>query len=420
MADLASPPTAGPTVDHEGVVAFAQALVRTPSVHDPARGWNETAVAHLVADQLAGWGWRPVLEEVAPGRPNVICVVEGGLPGPTLLFEGHSDVVTEGDPAGWTVDPFGGEIAGGRLWGRGSADMKSGVASMLFAAHALASTGPFPGRLKLAVLVDEEGMMLGAKHFVASGHAAGVDGAICCEPEAGEVCHVAKGALRFHIRSTGAMADGAMPHQGRNPLPAIGRLLDGLAEEQRRLQAAHPTDPFLGDVYLTPTVLRAGEPAQMNVMPANAELWVDVRTVPGVDHDAVIASVRELAVAAGAPDGVVVAVEVLDDRPAVHTPEDGPLVRAVLAAHEAVAGEPGRLGGVPGATDGTVITSRAGVPSVVYGPGGKWIAHQADEFVEVAEIIRAAEVYVEAARHFLTGGAVGGDPGDPTGQTRPR
>ena len=117
-----------------------------------------------------------MLEEVAPGRPNVICVVEGGLPGPTLLFEGHSDVVTEGDPAGWSRDPFGGEIADGRLWGRGSADMKSGVAAMLFAAHALAAAGPFPGRLKLAVLVDEEGMMLGAKHFVAAGHTADVAG----------------------------------------------------------------------------------------------------------------------------------------------------------------------------------------------------------------------------------------------------
>ena len=82
----------------------------------------------------------------------------------------------------------------------------------------------------------------------------------------------------------------------------------------------------------------------------------------------------------------------------------------MLGAHESVTGEPGRLGGVPGATDGTVITSRGGVPSVVYGPGGKWIAHQADEFVEVAEVRQAAEVYVEAARRFLAG-----EPGEPGG-----
>jgi succinyl-diaminopimelate desuccinylase len=404
MAGFTTPGIWPPVVDREALVAFAQALVRIPSVHDPARGLNEAPVARLVTDRLTGWGWSPVVEEVAPGRPNVICVVEGGLPGPTLLLEGHSDVVTEGDPAGWTVDPFGAEIVDGRLYGRGSADMKAGVAAMLWAAHALASAGPFPGRLKLAVLVDEEGLMLGAKHFVASGHAAGVDGAICCEPEAGEVCHVAKGALRLHARWTGAMAHGAMPHHGRNPLPAVARLVTRLHDEESRLQAAHPTDPFLGDVYLTPTVLRAGEPVQMNVMPATAELWVDVRTVPGVDHGEVVARVTALAAEAGAPDGVIAALDVIDDRPAVHTPADHPVVQAVLAAHEAVTGEPGRLGGVPGATDGTVITSRAGVPSVVYGPGGKWIAHQADEFVEVADLLQAADVYVEAACRFLAGG----------------
>src|SRR4249919_4004038 len=96
VTELAVPATDRPIVDRDGLIAFAQALVRTPSVHDPARGSNEAAVAHLVVEQLAGWGWQPVVEEVAPGRPNVICVVEGGLPGPTLLFEGHSDVVTEG------------------------------------------------------------------------------------------------------------------------------------------------------------------------------------------------------------------------------------------------------------------------------------------------------------------------------------
>ena len=91
----------------------------------------------------------------------------------------------------------------------------------------------------------------------------------------------------------------------------------------------------------------------------------------------------------------------IDDRPAVATADDHPLVAAVTAAHTAVTGSAARLGGVPGATDCTIITSRAGVPSVVYGPGGKWIAHQADEFVEIADLVTHAEVYVEAADRFL-------------------
>jgi succinyl-diaminopimelate desuccinylase len=388
-------------IDAEGVVAFTQALVRARSVHDPAAGTTEEPASRLVWERLRELGWEPWLEEVAPGRSNVLCLVEGGLPGPTLVFEGHTDVVTPGDPAGWVHDPFGGDIEDGRLYGRGSADMKAGVAAMIEATRALAAAGPFPGRILLAALVDEEGMMLGAKHFVAAGHADHADAAICCEPEEGEVCPVSKGALRVGVTFTGKMAHGAMPFQGRSPNLPLGRFLLATADLQHTLQHAHPTHPLLGDVWVTPTVLRAGEPVQMNVLPATAGVWVDVRTIPGVDHDAVVAELTRLAEEAGADTGVTAAVEVIDDRPAVDTPLGSAVVRALCEAHEAVTGDPAVIGGVPGATDGTVLTSRSGIPSVVYGPGGKWIAHQAEEFVEVGTIVEAAQVYLEAARRFL-------------------
>ncbi len=388
-------------IDREALVTFTQELVRIPSVHDPAGGRNEEPAARLVADRMRAFGWEPQVVEVAPGRPNVIATIDGGRPGPTLLFEGHTDVVTEGDTGTWTVDPFGAEIVDGRLYGRGSADMKSGVAAMLYAAKEVADEGPFPGRIVVAALVDEEGMMLGAKHLVASGGLAGVDGIICCEPEAGEVCNTAKGALRLRVDFAGKMAHGAMPHHGRNPNTALARFLVDIEDLQATLQDRHGEHEYLGHVYLTPTVLRAGEPVQMNVMPADASVWLDVRTIPGVDHEALAHDVGERARQAGKPTGVDARVTVIDDRPAVEIDPEDPLVRALCAAHEAVTGEPARLGGVPGATDGTVLTSQGGVPSVVYGPGGKWIAHQADEFVEVDEIVRCAEVFAEAARRFL-------------------
>ncbi len=197
------------------------------------------------------------------------------------------------------------------------------------------------------------------------------------------------------------MAHGAMPHQGRNPNAALAHFLVGMEAFQAELQAEYGEHPHLGWVYVTPTVLRAGEPMQMNVMPADAAVWLDVRTIPGVDHEALAAEVGERARQAGKPYGVDGQVVLIDDRPAVEIPEDDPLVLALCAAHEAVTGEPARLGGVPGATDGTVLTSQGGVPSVVYGPGGKWIAHQADEFVEVDDIVRCAEVFAAAARLFL-------------------
>lgn len=391
-------------MDTDALVAFTRELVRIPSVYDPDRGLSEAPAAELVAAQMRAFGWEPRLELVEPGRPNVIAVVEGDRPGPTLLFEGHTDVVTEGDHAAWSVDPFGGELRDGRIWGRGAADMKAGVAAMLFAVDELQQRGSFPGRIVLAALVDEEGMMAGAKHFVASGHAAGIDGAICCEPEGGEVCHVAKGALRLRVDLHGAMAHGAMPFQGRNPNTAVGEVLVALASAERRLQETHGEHPHLGRPWITPTVLRAGEPAQMNVMPGEAALWLDVRTIPSVDHTALLGEIERVTREAASANGVTASVHVIDDRPAVATPEQHALVQSVLDAHAAVTGTPGRLGGVPGATDGTVLTSRTGMASVVYGPGGKWIAHQADEYVEVDDLIAHAHTYTEAAARFLTSG----------------
>ncbi len=387
-------------IDAAALVELTRQLVRIPSVYDPARGLDEQPAADRVAAQMRAFGWAPQVDVVAPGRPNVIAVVEGGGgAGPTLMFEGHTDVVTEGE--GWTVDPFGADLVDGRLYGRGSADMKAGLAGMLFAVDALARRGPFPGRVMLAALVDEEGMMAGAKDLVARGRTAGVDAMICCEPEGGEICHVAKGALRLRVELTGKQAHGAMPFQGHNPNRAVGAAIGALAELEQALQARYGEHPHLGTVWITPTVLRAGEPAQMNVMPATAAMWLDVRTIPPVDHGELVSELTAAVAESGRELGVGVSVDVIDDRPAVATPEDDALVRAVWDAHAAVGSGPPRLGGVPGATDGTIITSRAGVPSVVYGPGGKWIAHQADEFVEVADLVTHAEVYVEAADRYL-------------------
>ena len=213
--------------------------MRIPSVYDPARGLNEAPAAELVDAQMRAFGWTPRVDVVADGRPNVIATIDGDRPGRTLLFEGHTDVVTEGDESAWSVDPFGAELRDGRIYGRGSADMKSGVAAMLFAADAVVRSGSFPGRIVVAALVDEEGMMSGVRDFVARGHADGVDGAICCEPEGGEICHAAKGALRLRIDLTGKMAHGAMPFEGRNPNRAAAAVIAALTDLERRLHDAH-------------------------------------------------------------------------------------------------------------------------------------------------------------------------------------
>lgn len=407
--------------DPDAVVALTAQLVRLRTVNGSANtsGANtssantgsangvEAPAASLVADIMRGFGWDVTVTDVAPGRPSVVAVVRGNGPGRTLMFEGHVDVVTEGDPADWSFDPFGGDVVAGRLRGRGSADMKSGVAAMIHATRAV-ELGGFAGTIVVGVLADEEGMMLGAKRFAADlnagaipGLTSGIDGVIVCEPEGGEVCPVAKGAIRITVRFVGAMAHGAMPKMGRNPLPALGSLLIALPEVERGYQQQVGTHESLGDFSLTPTVLAGGTLEQINVIPASAVLALDVRTLPGIDHPGLITLITRLAQQIAAEQNLAAEVTVLDDRPPVDTALDSPVVRSMLAGHQAATGEVAPLGGVPGTTDGTILTRDAGLPTVVYGPGGKWIAHQVDEFVEVADIETCTRAYIAAARHFL-------------------
>jgi succinyl-diaminopimelate desuccinylase len=388
------------TVDIDGIVEFTRRLVRIPSVNQPGQG--EARVVQEVVDLVRGWGWSPAVEEVAPGRPNCIIRVEGGLPGRTLLFEGHTDVVTPGDPEEWTHDPFGAEKVGNRIYGRGSADMKGGLAAMLFAARAVEEAGPFPGTIVLAVLCDEEEMMIGVHDFVARGHARGVDGAIVCEPEAGEICTTQKGAIRVRVDLGGAMAHGAMPHQGRNPIVAVTAFLSAVAEMESEYQADFGEHPDLGLTYLTPTHVTAGSLPQLNVIPSSALLTLDIRTVPGVAHEDLLLRLGAAADRVAHDTGVELSLTVLVDRPATATALDDPIVTAVAAAHREVTGDEPVFGGVPGTTDGTILWRDGGLPVVVYGPGGKWIAHQADEYVEIEDLRRHAEVYVAAALRFLS------------------
>lgn len=397
-----------PLVDEEAAVRLTRDLVRLRTVSEPGADDVEgPAVAHL-ARLFAEFGWAHEVTEVAPGRRNLVAVVEGGGgDGPTLMFEGHTDVVTEGRAEDWSVDPYGGEIRDGRLWGRGSADMKSGLAAMVHGVRGLQLAGPFPGRIVLGVLCDEEGMMLGAKAFAASPRASGVDGVIVCEPEGYEVCTSARGGIRLRLELTGVMAHGAMPQEARSPLVAGARIVEALAGVEEWAVRRFGTHPHAGSVTVTPTVLHAGDPAQLNVIPAHGLVGVDVRTVPGTGHEELISEVRRAAEDAAGTAGVSVELTVVDDRPAIEIAEGHPVVSALVAAHRDVHGSAPALGAVPGTTDGTILTRDAGLPTVVYGPGGKWIAHQKDEYVEVAEIGEYARVYAAAAWRFLTAGATG-------------
>ena len=165
-------------IDREELSRFAQDLIRIPSVYRPEEtDGNEGRVARFVADYLEREGFKVHMEEVAPGRPSVWSVWEGERPGKTLLFEAHTDVVTEGRAEDWSYPPFGAVRVGDLIYGRGACDTKGNLAAAVMAVRAIKGSGvPFPGKIILCHPVDEEGMMAGIKDFIERGHAEGVDG----------------------------------------------------------------------------------------------------------------------------------------------------------------------------------------------------------------------------------------------------
>lgn len=396
---------ASAAADADELVRLTRALVRIPSVYvpgDPAS--TEAPVAEFLVTYLRDRGLRVSAHDAAPGRPNVVADWDSGRPGRGLILEGHTDVVTEGDRGAWTRPPFDAIVEAGCIYGRGAADMKGGLAAAIVALEAVRRAAPhLPGRVRIAAVADEEGMMTGIKAFLAGGYARGFDAALICEPEENEICLHQKGAMRILATFKGQMAHGAMPYAGVNPIPQVARFILELVDEERRAQDRHRGHRFLGLPWITPTTIRApvhGEP-QLNVMAGEARLTVDVRTIPGQDHAALRQALEAAAERVRAADPrVAIVLEQIEDRPWTETPATASIVRAVERAIRAVTGREPRYGGVPGATDGTFLHA-AGIPIVTIGPGKRDIPHQVDEYVSIGELIEAARVYAAAIVYFL-------------------
>jgi succinyl-diaminopimelate desuccinylase len=394
-------------VDADELVALTRDLIRIPSVVRPGDpSATEAAVAEYVERWLLKEGFDVEVQPVAEGRPNVLAVYGDKGAGKSLLLEGHTDVVTEGDPSAWRHPPFSAALVDGRIYGRGAADMKSGLAAAMVAAAALKRSGTrLGGRLVVGALVDEEGDMIGVRHLCESSLGRELDAAIICEPEENELCLEQRGVVWARVTVRGRMAHGAMPEAGANPITAVGALLRELPELQRRLRRLCTKSRYLRPATVTPTIVRApmsGLP-QSNVIPAGAEATLDIRLTPGPDADAVAVEVEAACRrAASACEGISIEWRPANGyRLATRVERDEPLVRAMVKGVRQATGRAPRFGGVPGSTDGTILRMLRGIPIVTCGPGNRLIPHQVDEYVDVAEIVEAAHIYVASALNYL-------------------
>lgn len=393
-------------IDDEQLIAWVQELTRIPSVWRPEQGEGEEEAAHWVAARCREMGLETHVEVVEPGRPNVIALHKMG-DGPTLMFEGHTDVVTEGDPALWTDPPFSAAIRDGRIYGRGANDMKAGVVCALLATKAIVESSiKLTGTILLGIVCDEEGEMIGIKDFVERGWAEQVDAAIICEPEENHLCTCQKGVMWLHVIIHGEMAHGAMPLTGVNSAYPMARFLTQVEALEAREIAKHGRHEYLGQPSITPTILSSplhghGE-AQKNVMPSATEVILDCRLVPGQNPDALAIEVEQLLHEVTEKyQSLGHTFTVLEIRHPTHTDPDHRVVSTLASAYRDLTGNEPIYGGVPGSTDGTILNARKGIPIVTCGPGDIYIPHHVDEWVSIEEIKVAVRMYVVAAMRYL-------------------
>lgn len=391
-------------LDFDEIVRWTQELVRIPSVYRPHQGQTEREAASWVRGRLSELGLETEVQEAAPSRPNVLGWY-GSPGGRVLMLEGHTDVVTEGDPSAWRHGPFSGFVENGRLYGRGSADMKGGLVAALGALAALSRAGlRLRGTLLLAALADEEGQMLGVKRFLRSPWRERVSAAIICEPEDNRLCLAQKGVLWARVTARGRMAHGAMPERGVNPIRLLALYLARMQAVEAVAGRRYGGHPWLGDPTFSPTRFH-GPPegpdaAQNNVIPARAEAVLDVRFPPSPPPEFWEERVVEEARRLSAESEGELEVQVLEVRPATETPREAEVVQALSQAWRDVTGREPVYGGVPGSTDGTLL-HMAGIPIVTCGPGDTYIPHQVDEYLDLDQLEAAARLYIVAAIRYL-------------------
>ncbi|TDB78428.1 M20 family peptidase, partial [Actinomadura sp. KC216] len=347
-----------------------------------------------VRDWLAARGVRAELREVLPGRPNVVATVPGRDPR-FVLLESHLDTVETG---GMTVDPFAGTIRDGRLYGRGACDAKGPLAAFMVATAELAAASaagdPPPFGVVLAGVMDEEHAYQGVLGLISDLSDAEVAGAIVGEPTDLVAAVAHKGCVRYTVRALGTAGHSSRPDEAVNAVTLMARVIDHLD----RAAPGVPPHPLLGAATRTVTRVRGGEGP--NTVPGRCEIDIDRRTLPGEDPIDVWRKDRK-ELTALIPGRIEVDEPFTVDY-ALDTPAASP-VPAALRGALAAAGRDASVHGMPFGTDASKL-ARAGIPSVVFGPGSVADAHSADESVALADVDLAARLVVETVRSMSIGG----------------
>lgn len=362
-------------------------LIAIPTVNQ-----NEAAVANYLQDLFQAHGLTATVDEFTPGRANLI--LEVGAGDHVLGITGHMDTVAVGEEKFWQHPPFEAAIDGDRIYGRGAADMKSGLAAQAIALIELHEADLLHGRVRFLATAGEELGTPGANRLLEQGQADDLDALLVGEATGGDVIYAHAGSINYRLASTGKAAHSSTPEVGVNALTPLVKFY----QEEAKLFQNLPQDPILGPVKHSVTVIKGGD--QVNSIPAQAELMGNVRPTKVVPNTEVIERLQQLVdhLKDDFPGNKLELTIIHDFYPVSTAPQDE-FIQTVLTASQQCFGEirerplP-QLRTINGATDASVFTkANPELPVAVLGPDAWESSHQVDEFTTISSYLATIETY---------------------------
>ncbi len=378
-------------IDGAEVARLLADLVRIESINPELvpGGSGEAAIARYVADFLRAGGLEVQLQEVRPGRFNVVGVLRGRGRGPSLMLNGHLDTV---GVAGMEA-PFSARIESGRLHGRGAQDMKGGLAAALAAVAGLAKEPRLEGDVVLAAVADEEYQSAGTRALLKEVR---TDAAIVMEPTGLEVVTAHKGFVWAEVETQGRAAHGSRPEEGRDAIAFMGRVLGEIELLQAKLDAG-PRHALLGSGSVHASLVSGGQ--EVSSYPEQCRLSLERRLIPGEDAQMFEQELRAIVSELSARDPDFRArIAVGYSAQPLETSRETPIARVLARCAAKVTGRDAAFGMQSFWADAALL-SEAGIPSVLFGPGGAGM-HSAVEYVRLEEVRLCAEALAECARAF--------------------
>ena len=399
------------TIDdnREKAISFLRKMISIPSVTG-----DEAAIQDFLATYLAGIGldvdkWETDWEELRKhpgyrkvdrgyeGRPNIVATLKGSGGGRSLLLNGHTDVIPVAEGAGWSDDPWSATIRDGRIYGRGSADMKSGVASHIMAVEFLLAAGLRPkGDVYVNVVVDEEVSGHGTLDTIIRGYKA--DAGISGETSDLAVQPACIGRIWFEIEIHGKAAGIQKRYEGISGIDLGNKIAQAVAELEavRVATVSHPLYPNALDSL--PCIVGSFAAGNYpSAFPSNCLLKGSIGTVPGEDHEGVKQSLVDQIARAAAKDPWMklhppVVRFVGYDAEASEIPRDHPIVETVCKSYREITGKEPRISGRQGAADTRFLNKYADTPTVIFGPGSTAVMHSDDEYVSIDDYLASIKV----------------------------